>query len=64
MMNYCVDPEETALYGSQLFALVADGTLSVRVHKEYPFTAQGLRDAQTDLVSGRTVGKLIVKVSD
>jgi NADPH2:quinone reductase len=33
VIDYCVDPEKTALYGSQLFAMVADGTLPVQVHQ-------------------------------
>jgi NADPH:quinone reductase len=59
-----VDPEEVTLHGAQLFDLVANGVLSVHIHKEYPFTAQGARDAHIDLTSGVSSGKLIIKVAE
>jgi NADPH2:quinone reductase len=64
MMGYLAEPEETSAYGAQLFELIAAGTLKVAIHKEYPFSAQGVRDAQTDLVAGQTTGKLVIKVAD
>lgn len=63
MTNYCFTPEECNHYGSQLWPLLMDGTLKIRVHKEYPFTAEGVKEAQQDLVSGKTSGKLIVDLS-
>jgi NADPH:quinone reductase len=64
MMNYLVEPEETTFYGSQLYELIANGTINIRIHKEYPFTAEGVRDGQTDLVGGKSSGKLVVKVAN
>jgi NADPH:quinone reductase len=34
----------------------------VNVYKEYEFSAEGVRAAHTDLVSGKTTGKLVIKV--
>ncbi|KAG1820321.1 uncharacterized protein BJ212DRAFT_1478448 [Suillus subaureus] len=62
--NYTYTPEEALYYGNALFSLLANGTLKTRIFKEYPFTADGVRQAQIDLTSGKTTGKLVVKVSD
>ncbi|KAJ8472564.1 hypothetical protein ONZ45_g16611 [Pleurotus djamor] len=62
MNNYLVTPSEILHYGNMLFSLVAEGALKVNVTKEYPFTAEGVQQAQQDLTGGKTVGKLIIKV--
>jgi NADPH2:quinone reductase len=62
-MNYLVEPEETSKYGKELFDLIANNSLKLRI-QEYPFTAQGAQDAQTALVGGKTIGKLVIKVAD
>ncbi|OAX39526.1 NAD(P)-binding protein, partial [Rhizopogon vinicolor AM-OR11-026] len=64
MNNYTYTEEEVFYYGNALFFLLADGTLKTQVFKEYPFTTEGVRQAQIDLTSGKTTGKLVVKVSD
>ncbi|KAJ7150401.1 NAD(P)-binding protein [Mycena filopes] len=60
--NYVTTPEEIYHYTTELYSLVADGSLKIKVHKEYPFTAEGAIQAQKDLTSGQTTGKLIIKV--
>ena len=62
MGNYIYTPEEGRLYTSELFRLVSEGKLKVQVHKEYPFSADGVRQAQKDLTAGQTVGKLLIKI--
>jgi NADPH2:quinone reductase len=62
--NYTVTAEEARYYGTEVFRLIADGTLKVKIFKEYPFTAKGVQDAHRELSGGRTVGKLVVKVAD
>ncbi|TFY77519.1 hypothetical protein EWM64_g6493 [Hericium alpestre] len=62
--NYTATVEERDYYGAQLFKLIADGDLKINVHGEYPFTAEGVRQAQLDLVGGKTAGKLVIKVSE
>ena len=64
MGNYIYTPEEGRLYTSELFRLVSEGNLKVQVHKEYPLRAEGVRQAQKDLTSGQTVGKLLIKIRD
>ncbi|KAJ7150388.1 NAD-P-binding protein [Mycena filopes] len=60
--NYVTTPEEIYHYGTELYRLVADGTLKIKVHKEYPFTREGAIEAQQDLTGGKTTGKLLIKV--
>lgn len=35
----------------------------MHVHKEYPFTAEGIQEAQRDITGRGTVGKLIVRIA-
>ncbi|EIW55614.1 NAD-P-binding protein [Trametes versicolor FP-101664 SS1] len=63
MGNYVYTPEEGRRYSTELFKLIADGDLKVRIHAEYPFTAEGVQQAQKDLTGGKTVGKLIIKIA-
>lgn len=66
MFNYVVTPEESLYYGTELFKLISSGALRINVFKEYPFTKEGVQEAQSDLTtrSGKTVGKLVIKVAD
>jgi NADPH:quinone reductase len=60
-MNYLVTPAESLHYGSLVLDLIDKGVLKVNVYKEYKFLAEGVRAAHTDLVSGETTGKLVIK---
>ncbi|KAJ6520184.1 hypothetical protein C8R45DRAFT_954206 [Mycena sanguinolenta] len=60
--NYAQTAEELRHYTTQLFALVADGSLKIKIHHEYPFTAEGAQQAQKDLTGGKSTGKLLIKV--
>ncbi|RPD65638.1 NAD-P-binding protein [Lentinus tigrinus ALCF2SS1-7] len=62
--NYIYTPEESRRYTTELGRLIADGTLKIRIHAEYPFSAEGVQQAQKDLVGGKTIGKVIVKVAE
>lgn len=62
MINWVATLEEKEYYSNELFKLIGDGKLKIRVHGEYPFTAEGVKAAQTDLVSGKTTGKVVIKV--
>ncbi|KAI5114621.1 hypothetical protein M0805_008742, partial [Coniferiporia weirii] len=64
MFNYVTTPEESDHYATELFKLVESGAVKVNFHREYPFTAEGLQQAQRDITGHSTTGKLIVKVSD
>lgn len=64
LANYVYTPEEGRRYGSELFKLIESGVLKINIFKEYPFTAEGVQQAQKDLVGGKTTGKLVVKIAD
>jgi NADPH2:quinone reductase len=62
IFGYLAEPEDVTRYGRELYELVSNETTKVRVHQEYPFTAQGVQNAHSDLASGTTTGKLVVKI--
>ena len=62
--NYLVTLEERNRYSAELWGLVSSGALRINIHTEYPFTAEGVRKAHTDLTLGTTTGKLLIKVTD
>ena len=59
---YTEEPKEALKWNNEVWRLVADGTLKFRVH-QYPFTADGVKQSQLDMTSGRSVGKLLIKVT-
>ncbi|KAI0646415.1 NAD-P-binding protein [Trametes meyenii] len=63
LANYVFTPEEGRRYGAELFRLIGSGELKIRVHGEYPFTAEGVQRAQKDLTGGKSIGKLIIKIA-
>lgn len=62
MNNYLFTPSETLNYGDMLFSLIAQGVIRLNVVRELPFTADGVKQAQKDLASGITTGKLVIRV--
>lgn len=48
-LSYVATREEFQGYASKLWKLVSSGDLAVKVYKEYPFTAEGVRQAHEDL---------------
>ena len=62
MFNHLVTLEEHNSYSVELWSLVSSGALRTNIHNEYPFTAEGVRQAHIDLTSGTTSGKLLIKV--
>ncbi|KAF7975190.1 hypothetical protein HWV62_10248 [Athelia sp. TMB] len=63
MKNYIATPEEGYHYSSKVFGLIANGTIKVNIHKDYPFTAEGVVESQKDLTGGKTTGKLIIDIA-
>ncbi|KAG8991209.1 hypothetical protein FRB90_001436 [Tulasnella sp. 427] len=63
LFGYITTPEEIRTYQDQYNNLIASGAVKPTIHKEYPFTAEGIKQSQIDLSSRGTVGKLIVKVA-
>ncbi|KDQ63082.1 hypothetical protein JAAARDRAFT_29078 [Jaapia argillacea MUCL 33604] len=64
MGNYAYTPEESRRYGNELFDLIAKGVFKINVFKEYPFSAEGVQQAQSDLTAGKSTGKLVIKIAD
>ena len=64
IMNYIAEPEDTLRYTNELFSYIANGSLKIKVHKEHPFTAEGVRQSQIDIAGKGTSGKLIIKIAD
>lgn len=62
--NYMVTPEEGTHYSKLFFDVVGKGVVKINIFHEYPFTAEGVRQAQTDLPRGKSTGKLILKIGD
>ena len=56
--------EEGRVYSAELFDLVDRGKLNIHTFKHYPFTAEGVQQSQLDLLSGKSIGKLVIDVSD
>ena len=61
-LNYTEDPKEALKWFNEVWRLVANGTLKMRLN-EYPFTPEGVKQSQLDMASGKSVGKLIIKVA-
>ncbi|KAF8131619.1 hypothetical protein EV363DRAFT_172313 [Boletus edulis] len=64
MGNYVYTASEALYYSNKVWGLVESGAMKQIIHKEYPFTAEGVREAQMDLTGGKTVGKLVIKVGE
>ena len=62
--NYLATPEEGTYYSKLFFDVVSKGVVKINVFHEYPFTAEGVRQAQTDLPRGKSTGKLVIKIGD
>ena len=52
------------MYSNEMFNLINKGLVKVNIFDEYPFTAEGVQNAQRDITGGKTTGKLLIKVSD
>ncbi|POY72962.1 hypothetical protein BMF94_3948 [Rhodotorula taiwanensis] len=61
--QYVHTQEEFQSYAKELFELVRNGDLKLAVHKEYDLSTEGIRQAQEDITSRKTSGKLIIKVA-
>jgi NADPH:quinone reductase len=64
LAKYLVTLEERNRYSAELWRLISSGALKINIHTEYPFTAEGARQAHVDLTTGKTTGKLLIKVAD
>ncbi len=46
-----------------MFRLVANGSYKPIVYKEYPLSAEGVREAEQAMAEGKTFGKSLIKVA-
>ncbi len=58
LANYISDPAELAWRSSELFQWISEGRLRLRIHCKYKLSEAA--DAQRDLVSRQTAGKLLL----
>ncbi|KAG8868306.1 hypothetical protein FRB97_002558, partial [Tulasnella sp. 331] len=63
VFGYITTPEETKHYQDELLSLLVQGAFKTKIHKDYPFTAEGVQQAQKDITSRGTIGKLLVNVA-
>ncbi|KAG9046282.1 hypothetical protein FS837_004740, partial [Tulasnella sp. UAMH 9824] len=61
LFGYITTPEEIRTYHTKYDELLASGVVKPVIHKEYPFTAEGVKQSQIDITSRGTIGKLILK---
>jgi NADPH:quinone reductase len=61
--NWMETVEERDAYAREAYRLVSNGDVKIHIFKEYPFTADSVRQAQLDLVRGKSAGKVIIKVA-
>ena len=66
MFNYVTTPEEAYPYVKEVFDGLVSGLFKVRICSVYPFTVEGVRDAQTEITTpgGKLAGKILIKVSE
>ncbi|KAI1793736.1 NAD(P)-binding protein [Ganoderma leucocontextum] len=60
---YIADKKAGREYIAEVFRLLANGTYKPVVYKEYPLSAEGVREAEKALWEGRTSGKCLIKVA-
>ncbi|KAK4701358.1 NADPH:quinone reductase, partial [Phenoliferia sp. Uapishka_3] len=53
---------EFQYYTSELFKIYLAGHLKLSVHGEYPLSSEGITQAQVDIMSRKTSGKLLIRV--
>ena len=61
-MNSLVTPQEFDYYTQEYFRLVNEEGVKILIHKEYPFSAEGVRQSQIDITSRGTIGKLLISI--
>ncbi|KAI0307617.1 NAD(P)-binding protein [Multifurca ochricompacta] len=62
--NWMETVDERDGYAREVYRLVSTGEVKINIYKEHPFTAEGVSQAQLDLVGGKSTGKVLIKVAD
>lgn len=63
MGAYVQTAAEFTAYATEYLSLLSSGQVRVNIHKEYPFSAEGVRQSQADITGGGTTGKLLINVA-
>lgn len=66
MQNYITLPEEADHYSKELWQCITNGTFKIRICEVYPFSTEGVREAQKELTTpgGKLAGKILLKIAD
>lgn len=61
-----VTQEETEHYLAELWQGLRSGLFKIRIERVYPFTTEGVREAQTELTTpgGTLAGKILLKIAE
>lgn len=61
-----VTQEETEHYLAELWQALRSGLFKIRIERVYPFTTEGVREAQTELTTpgGTLAGKILLKIAE
>lgn len=60
LFNYLTTRRESTTYTEELFQMIADGKLDIKIHKVYPL--EDVKQAHLDLEGRKTMGKLLLKI--
>jgi NADPH:quinone reductase len=66
MGNYIVTTDEADRYFSELFQCIQSGLFKIRIEKIYPFTTEGVREAQKEISTpgNKIAGKILLNIAD
>lgn len=62
LYNYLTTPEEFAQYTQILLDLLQRDVIRISIYREYLFSTEGVQQAQRDLTSRKTTGKLMLRI--
>ncbi|BEI93233.1 uncharacterized protein CcaverHIS019_0508610 [Cutaneotrichosporon cavernicola] len=63
LFPFIANPEDFATLAKDMTDIVAAGGIKFAVHKEYPFTEEGVQQTQIDITGRGTTGKLLIHVA-
>ena len=66
MGNYIATTDEADHYLAELWRGIQSGLFKIRIEKVYPFSAQGVKDAQKEISTpgNKIAGKILLKVAE
>ncbi|EKM61571.1 uncharacterized protein PHACADRAFT_248256 [Phanerochaete carnosa HHB-10118-sp] len=66
VFGYIVTPDEADYYLGELWQAIRSGLFKIRIHRVFPFTAEGVREAHQEINTpgSSLTGKLLIKISE